>query len=100
MVSTGKTLAWGSYSAGGYTIVGSIVIVNIRVQLNAVLTANTEYYISGFPLPVATVVPATCSFVSTTKYTYMTSDGRLAFTSPADVPSTNALTFHACYTKQ
>lgn len=95
-------MTWGSIATGGYTVVGNVVIVNIRVVPNTSLSAGTIYTISGFPLPhglSSNAISVSSARVDLTSIVYIDVSGTLAFTPGATVTSGTALLFSAFYIK-
>ena len=102
ITSSGLSLTWGSIITGGYTVVGNVVIVNIRVVPNTSLSAGTIYTISGFPLPHALTLNAisvSSARIDLTQVIYLDVSGNIAFTPGATVTSGTALLFSAFYIK-
>jgi len=97
------SLTWGSIAAGGYTVIGNLVVINVRVTTNTALSANSSYSIDGFPAPVtsgANNVPASSNVVSSTRDAYVSTVGSLTFTPSVAINSSAGIMFHAIYVKQ
>lgn len=103
IISSGLSLSWGAITVGGYTIIGNLVVLNIRVETNTALVAGTTYQVAGFPTPYlnsANNIPATCSLVSNTRIAYVGTDSRLTFIPDTAITSGSAILFSAFYIKQ
>lgn len=103
ITSSGLSLSWGSITVGGYTVIGNLVVLNIRVETNMALVAGTTYQVSGLPTPYlnsANNIPAICSLVSSTRITYIGTDSRLTFIPDVAITSGSAILFSAFYIKQ
>lgn len=103
ITSSGLNLTWGSVNSGGYTVIGNIVIINIRIAINTSLSAGTEYLISGFPSPKglsANSIAVSCSHHSLTAICYLGVQGLLSFNPSSAISSGTSLFFSAFYIKQ
>jgi hypothetical protein len=103
ITSSGLNLTWGSVNSGGYTVIGNIVIINIRIAINTSLSAGTEYLISGFPSPKglsANSIAVSCSHHSLTAICYLGAQGLLSFNPSSAISSGTSLFFSAFYIKQ
>ncbi len=103
VTSSGLSLNWGTIGLGGYTTIGNLVVVNIRVATNQILNAGSTYEITGFPLPINTVangITASCSFTSLTRIIFMSSLGKLTFIPDQQLASGTVPIFSCCYIKQ
>lgn len=103
ITSSGITLTWGTVAIGGYTLIGNLVVLDIRITTSATLNANQSYSIDGFPLPVTSggnYVPATSNIISQTRDAYVNSSGSVVFTPSAQISSGAGIMLHACYIKQ
>ena len=103
VVSTGLTLSWGSVASGGYTVIGNLVIINIRITTNTALNASIDYSIYGFPyLKVSTsnTVAVSSARYDLTSNCYFNTQGILVFNPSVTVTSGTALLFSAFYIKQ
>lgn len=47
--TSGLICPWGTIEDGGYTQIGKMVVVNIRMKVISALTIGTKYHISGLP---------------------------------------------------
>lgn len=99
-VSSGLTVNWGSITGGGYTVVGNVIIINVRITTSTTLNANTTYSASGFPAPVSdgmNGIVSTTNIMSSTKDSYVDASGALAFIPNAQIASGSVIKLHACY---
>ena len=106
IISSGLSLPWGTINRGGYTMIGNLVVINIRVTSNQILTAGTTYTITGFPLPLLTDfsnMAASCSVPYVTKYVLVNTVGEsgvLQFVPNEQIATNFTFLFSACYIKQ
>ncbi|MEY8357318.1 hypothetical protein AALB39_28800 [Lachnospiraceae bacterium 54-53] len=100
IISNGLSLTWGTIAAGGYTQIGKMVIINIRVTPNSVLNINSQYLIHGFPAvksPDVRVVPIQHNSPERMSSGMMEPSGDMLFVPKSDLPANVALLFGACY---
>lgn len=100
VVSTGLSLNWGTVEAGGYTRIGKMVIVNIRIRITTSLSTSNAYTISGFPganYGSSNTVPIQCNAPTRVRDAYMQVDGVIAFRPETTFNSNEVILLHGCY---
>jgi hypothetical protein len=103
VISSGLSLTWGTVALGGYTLIGNLIVINVRITTNTTLNANQSYNIDGFPVPATSGgnnVPATSNIISQTRDAYVNSSGSFVFTPNAQISSSAGIMLHACYIRQ
>lgn len=104
IVSTGLSLTWGTITYGGYSVIGNLVIINIRIEVRTTLNATgADYAIFGFPLMKAAAlntISVSCSRNDLTRSCYMNTHGVLNFVPSTTVSIGTAILFSAFYIKQ
>lgn len=103
IISSGLSLTWGTIALGGYTIIGNLVVVNVRVITNQILNAASTYDIMGFPLAgesTANYISASCSLTSLTRIIYMNPLGTLQFIPDQEIASGAVFLFSCCYIRR
>lgn len=100
IISAGLSCTWGTLS-GGYVRHGNLngvamVTVQMQVVTNTVLSANTQYVITGFPTTYVNT-PAIHTYQSNALLCYMEYTGTIRFTPLNSVPSGRWLEFACTY---
>lgn len=105
IISYGLACTWGTIS-GGYRRIGNYnnsgpaqIVVTVRIQLTTTLNADTEYIVSGFPIPADTstsTISCSVSEPSTSRLCYVSNSG-LHYMSGVNRGPGNALHFNCTY---
>lgn len=98
ITATGITCNKGTITAGGYTKIGSIVVISLRISLSETVNSGDSIIINGFPrsansgsnyIPINVNVPVANG--------YMSPDGTITIVADGQAANGTALIIGGCY---